>query len=74
MEGPFLSWTPSPRAGLAAPLRDVPALLLGGPVWHPGRDPGVYAGSPALRGQTQDTGSPSGLPEGDLLASGGPVG
>nr|XP_044600229.1 sodium-independent sulfate anion transporter isoform X2 [Equus asinus] len=44
------------EAGLAAPLRDVPALLLGGPVRHPGRDPGVRADSPALRGQTQDAG------------------
>lgn len=65
--GPPLSWTPSSRAGLAAPLRDVPAVLLGGPVRHPGGDPGVRDDSPALRGQTQDSGSGPGL-------AGGPAG
>lgn len=47
----------SPRAGLAAPLCDLPALLLGSPVRHPGRDPGVCADSPALSGQTQTAGT-----------------
>ncbi|KAF6097112.1 solute carrier family 26 member 11 [Phyllostomus discolor] len=45
------------EAGPAAPGRDLPAVLLGGAVRHPGRDPGVHADSPVLRGQTQDSGA-----------------
>ncbi|XP_064439694.1 sodium-independent sulfate anion transporter isoform X9 [Mirounga angustirostris] len=68
------------EAGLAAPLPDVPALLLGGPVWHPGRDPGVCADSPALRGQTQDAGvrragaGPAASQRSALPRGGGPPG
>ncbi|XP_073876935.1 sodium-independent sulfate anion transporter isoform X4 [Macaca fascicularis] len=44
------------RTGPAAPVRDLPAVLLGGAVWHPGRGPGVSAHAPALRSQARDQG------------------
>lgn len=49
--------TPLPRAGPAAPERDLPALLLGGAVRRPGRHAGVPAGPPALRGQAWHAGT-----------------
>ncbi|XP_077829289.1 sodium-independent sulfate anion transporter isoform X6 [Macaca mulatta] len=44
------------RTGPAAPVRDLPAVLLGGAVRHPGRGPGVSAHAPALRSQARDQG------------------
>ncbi|XP_039082416.1 sodium-independent sulfate anion transporter isoform X2 [Hyaena hyaena] len=44
------------EAGPAAPQRDLPAVLLGGAVRHPGRGPALRPASPALRGQTQHAG------------------
>lgn len=72
--GAALSCTPPSRAGPAAPQRDLPAVLLGGAVRHPGRGPALRPASPALRGQTQDAGTgPPGPPAPGSAALRGPA-